>query len=52
MNKREVIEEVLDILRNTPLEETIDVCCNLDVDYILSKWRKSDGVSCNNSDNN
>ena len=40
MTKYELIEATLDILRNTPLEETIEVCCNLDVDYILRKMKE------------
>ena len=35
MDKRELIEEVLDILRN--MENAIEVICDLDVDAVLSK---------------
>ena len=35
MDKRELIEEVLDILRNMP--DAVEVICNLDVDAVIEK---------------
>ena len=43
MTKKEIIEEVLDILRNTDQDEAIEVCINLDVDYILERMEEGDG---------
>lgn len=35
MTKEEIIENVLDVLRNTEQDKAIEVCINLDVDYII-----------------
>lgn len=35
MDKRELIEEILDILRNMP--DAVEVICNLDVDAVIEK---------------
>lgn len=34
MDKRELIEEVLDILRN--MSDAVEVICNLDVDAVIN----------------
>lgn len=45
MTKRELIEEVLDILRNTEQEKAIEVCCELDADYVLEQMGENEDGS-------
>lgn len=42
MTKEDLIDEVLGILRNMPQDEAIEVICDCDVDYIISKMESDD----------
>lgn len=40
MDTKEIVEEVLEILRNTDGDTALQVICDLDTDYILSNMKK------------
>ena len=40
MDKRELIEEVLDVLRNMP--DAVEVICNLDVDTVIEAMEEQE----------
>ena len=40
MDKRELIEEVLDILRNMP--DAVEVICNLDADAVIEAMEEQE----------